>query len=587
MILFHYATANEGEIGQLKAAATDWLGGRLFEIECRPVGDGSFADASVRIEELLGKEACSWQGLNRVVFFDSSLVSNDSNPSGASPGADLCQLILIFPEIFWVPVGEPLGDLHQPNRPASAQRTSVVPSALFDGFGLRDFVKRRLQSSVPELARIPVRSALAVALDEERGYTEAHAYTLYRRGYRAFPLVTHDEAYYVLGTNEPPVQISGRTALSVSIEDRDLRFPDYRRTEHAAELDPRKLVADRLTLYPGLRQAARWMCTLDTSRPLDAAEQAVFDGRIIAKPHAGIYAVLKRLPAGFDPLPGRKPGAEEIRHAAPGVVAWIADALIRRAQRILNSGPDPVDCIRGAMLAHEAQEILGGKSATTSFEAIRLRHVFECRFETSFSGSSYRNPALTRFEDIETDITVLVEGRQRAEESVVSRPDGNPESATSYWEDSRIKHEWLVRLSSELEKIYRNSGDFEEAETYAWKVRQHNMELLRAKKLADVKGRDWRRAVLYFQLMPDRVMRLIMFSPAWILSVCLLLPVTCMIYAYACGWLAYAVPVAKSLFAGEIVLGGEKDWTVILGTITAFLGMLMSGVVSGVVRGSP
>lgn len=121
-------------------------------------------------------------------------------------------LILAFPEIHWLfrdlrgKVPEALAELHVLPADATADNVTrpyeqcFVP--LFDPAGLREIVRDRVRGTIEGgrrvAAYVPLRSAVAVAIDEEPSYAYLNAYVAYRFGYRCHALTTYEGALRVL-----------------------------------------------------------------------------------------------------------------------------------------------------------------------------------------------------------------------------------------------------------------------------------------------------------------------------------------------------------------------------------------------------
>lgn len=67
----------------------------------------------------------------------------------------------------------------------------------------------------------------------------------------------------------------------------------------------------------------------------------------------------------------------------------IAETLLRRAEIFASEACTVKDYIKGAVLATEALEMLGGRTATLSLVALGLNHQFEVLAECAFVGVGY------------------------------------------------------------------------------------------------------------------------------------------------------------------------------------------------------
>jgi hypothetical protein len=79
----------------------------------------------------------------------------------------------------------------------------------------------------------------------------------------------------------------------------------------------------------------------------------------------------------------------------------VANTLIRRAEALLRSEVTSVEpAVRGAVLATDALELLGGRTATVSVQALRLKHQFELLAECQFTGVVHHFDIIGRLEEI-------------------------------------------------------------------------------------------------------------------------------------------------------------------------------------------
>jgi hypothetical protein len=121
----------------------------------------------------------------------------------------------------------------------------------------------------------------------------------------------------------------------------------------------------------------------------------------------------------------------------------IADALIERAEAIYAGARSVQDCVHGALLALDAQELLGGRTPTTSLEAILLRHKLEVKAECMFQGMEYNIDVENRFREI------------RGEVEAISR----------WFHPSMRKRSALnaeMSVVTEIMRIFRDCGQFDE-----------------------------------------------------------------------------------------------------------------------------
>jgi hypothetical protein len=357
----------------------------------------------------------------------------------------LAMLVLAFPEARWLfgtirgyekgtDINKDLDDF----RSAHGLRKlfQAEQSALFDGAGLRDWVRQRAiehPNTRADVPYLPRREQLAIALDEETDYAHLHAYTAYRFGFRALAISQRAAADSVLGPEADPVWSALK--LKLILEDIFLNFPDGR-----GGLS--NLGRERRKAFPKLEDAEhRILVTSDQRVPGDTERQAQNklyiaeqkakgkNIRLLHKPHAGIFSVWEESGLhrqltwsgdnGFGKIhrgtgwgyvwpPEKRGGVDGSGHSSPGILLQIACSLLERAKSMLANGLSSVeDAVQGAVLANDALELLGGKTPTTAAEALSLKHQFELHAECQFSGVEYHVPLDSRLDEIERDATSI------------------------------------------------------------------------------------------------------------------------------------------------------------------------------------
>jgi hypothetical protein len=341
-----------------------------------------------------------------------------------SPAAQLVgMLALTFPDVLWAPV-----------LPGCAPVEKGVPRIWRDGLRLGDFVKavpgRRERHTTlfdPLGERSAVKAAcgldsvrrdpVAVAIDEEEPYSYLHAYAAYRAGFRCHVVSTQSmlDALFPKG---PPTRPDG---LSLALEDLFLGFADRVSSEHLSDL----AVRDRE--HPGLASVPRRLFITvghhnvswyeSNRRRIAEMRAAGMDVRLLTKPAGGIFSLLKRSGLAADLWRFRKrewkaacagssaPGVSG--HSAPGRLLAIAERLIDRAERSYEDARSVPECIRGAVFALEALELLGCRTPTTSLEAIVLRHKLEVKAECMFQGMEYNIDVGSRFREIAGEVRAV------------------------------------------------------------------------------------------------------------------------------------------------------------------------------------
>ena len=89
-------------------------------------------------------------------------------------------------------------------------------------------------------------------------------------------------------------------------------------------------------------------------------------------------------------------------------MTYIAQHLLNRAERLWRAdGMSIQEAVRGAVLATDALELLGGRTPTTSIEALRLKHEFEVNAECRFSGVEHHFLLKPRLQEIRRDVAYI------------------------------------------------------------------------------------------------------------------------------------------------------------------------------------
>jgi hypothetical protein len=380
---------------------------------------------------------------------------------------------------------------------------------LFDGYGLRQHVldcifdQEEKDSSYNRRSfritgSVPARPALATVLDEEEGYRWLLAYMAYRHGFRVCPIAFWREATALLGpegllartSREQEPSQSQANCFRLSLEDWFLSYPDQN-VSAMSDLRRRSQVLPALRLHgPPLRRFLtvghehqsgvlvdyRDSLLAEVRRRefganghlLDRAQQIAF------KPASGLYTLWKELglnrdwnttgpPAWNDPMrkkhhglaPGyywppetldgdRQQQADE-GHSSPGRLLQIAEHLLDRANANIKDVNTVTEALRGAVLATQSLELLGGKTPTVSVEALLLKHAFEVIAECQFPGVEYHLNLKERLADIRANLTAL-----------------------SAWLHTKRRQDFLLNaealILTKLAVILEEYGEYEEAE---------------------------------------------------------------------------------------------------------------------------
>jgi hypothetical protein len=346
-----------------------------------------------------------------------------------------CMLVLTFPEVHWLFWGSPpqnaLNALLTPHAVSTAQlvptlqdTSNVVP--LFDPSGLRNHIRSCIKKNpeTSEQARaLFLREKDGAAIDDEEAYAFLHAYVGYKLGF-CVDVITSEALLIKIFGGPDALE---RPAREITFEDIFLNFPDRSSDEqHLSRLQQRdnefkgfKKVKRRIFVTAGHRHVRwhdenrRYLNSLKSS-----AEQQV---EIVYKPSGGIYNILEKGNLLNDYWRRRKSewraakppvdGADSAHsgHSAPGRFLLIAERLIARADQILREAETVQDCIHGATLALEAQELLGYRTPTTSLEAIALRHQLETKAECMFYGVGYKKDVKNRVQEIESEVNAVAQ----------------------------------------------------------------------------------------------------------------------------------------------------------------------------------
>lgn len=392
---------------------------------------------------------------------------------------------------------------------------------LFDGYGLRQHVldcifdqEEQDSSYNRRLFRItgsvPARPALATVLDDEEGYRWLVAYMAYRHGFRVCPIAFWREATALLGPEglltrtsreqEPPQ--SHVNCFRLSLEDwflsyRDQNMPamsDLRRRSQALpalrlhgplrrfltvghEHQSGVLVDYRESLLAEVRQREFGA----NGHLLDRAQQIAY------KPASGLYTLWKELglnrdwnttgppawneqmrkkhhglaPGYFWP-PATRDGDWQQQpddgHSSPGRLLHIAEHLLDRANASIKEVNTATEALRGAVLATQALELLGGKTPTVSVEALLLKHAFEVIAECQFPGVEYHFNLRDRLDDIRQNIAAL-----------------------SAWLNQKRCKDFMLnaeaQILTKLASILEQYGEYEEAELCQRELRKLHRQI--------------------------------------------------------------------------------------------------------------
>ena len=402
-------------------------------------------------------------------------LTSDENMLSPTPSyGRLCAMLaLSFPDILFKPVNN-FTDIVQ-----TSQLWDVAFSPLFDGAGLRNNIRKNMGSETTNVNvdYLPLRSELAVAIDDEDAYALLHGYTTYRFGFRAIPVSTGTLATFILPKEKGQIPPLGYAELA--IEDLYISFPD-RGGKKLSDLEKRH------DEWPHLEQAKRRVfVTSDHDRKkwrsnqpfLSKESERGIDIRKLHKPHAGMFLIWEsagltsglrwskdgRVHDGYAPgfvWPPKKLHAEENEdgHSSPGTLKMLAEHMLERAERMIPNVQSVADAVKGAVLANDALELLGTRTPTLAIEALRMKHQFEVLAECQFSGVEYHIPLHGRLAEIRRDVRVISQwfGYKQRESAAM-----NAEMA----------------ILTTLVRVFRDFGQFDEEQQCMQKARHLNNSL--------------------------------------------------------------------------------------------------------------
>ncbi|MEI6604350.1 MAG: hypothetical protein WCP35_03495 [Verrucomicrobiota bacterium] len=374
----------------------------------------------------------------------------------------IAMLVLAFPEVRWhflVVTGRP--DMSADDQQKSwdhfsrlhgvGSLTEPRGTALFDGYGLRQHI-RKVMKIDRELANrpenneraVPTRPDLAVVLDDESGFSRFCGLMAFRSGFRVHAIASWREAERLLG-KESPVQ-----KIALSIEDWYLGFPDGA-PGHLSDMEERQRFLPTLGSNPppirrfitvghdrqketevkrrAYLRDLRLNERLETGRPVAKSRQVVykpasglhtlwdklgflraFPKNTTVSPNSVDYRYARGLANGYI-WPPPKPDAQGLEdtdgHSSLGRFLQIAEHLIHRATKLLEEVSTVSGAVRGAVLATQALELLGGKTPTVAVDALALKHEFEVVAECQFVGVEFHLSMNERLTEIRKNLDAM------------------------------------------------------------------------------------------------------------------------------------------------------------------------------------
>ncbi len=469
----------------------------------------------------------------------SSVSPVDLNPLKPQGGwaTVLGMLVLGFPEVHWVFISGVLGSpnenstnnnavlakAHFAELPEKLEAVLEIasrdgPSVLCDSTGLRNSI-RTVMNSGPGGLRFPCRTDFAVAIDEERSYAWFHAYTAYRFGYRAQAVTTYASMQWSLkAPNIPPTLV---------FEDYFLQFGDVHPLgfSHLRVRDKsfRQLasVNSRIFVTSGHHQGQSDEARLDNPIYLHELRCRGKWNRELNKPVGGIFNLWKDSGLQYKLREGGRPGlapgfdspknSEESKtwHGTPGRLLTVADRLIARAERLRSEVQSVPQAIRGALIATDAMELLGGKTPTTHLQALALKHHFEVLAECQFVGTQQHMDVGARMKDIQREIVALSGwfGAKRQQRKAAA---------------------WNAELSilNKLIEVFRDNNQFDEEQILQVRARQLHRKL---------RFKNYRAVVKPLEIFPWYVEKLVASFPLFVMAIALWVLVLGALFAWASG----------------------------------------------------
>jgi len=454
---------------------------------CRPGKNVDFHEIADDCDRGAAVVARHLKEHGRIACLVDGVQMQDMNPVGHAMAWSvlIARLILMFPEVDWFLIPERHGDdCRLENELGLEPLFKPQADPLFDSRGLREWVRSRARDAAIA-GYLPRRNWLAVALDEERAYAYFHAYTAYRFGWRATAIHRGALAEQLL---RPPA-----VKPELVLEDIYISFPDWGRG--LSNLRTRAeswshLEAERRVFVTTGQQLRDNRNRREDNEAYIGEQQARTRVGVVHKPHAGVFdlwrraGLTKRPPraagtkspsprgyaAGFVPLISRQDesfdgNGEDYGHSSPGVLLAIAENLLSRAEELLPEVKSVEKAVRGAVLATDALELLGGRTPTVSVEALRLKHAFEVLAECQFSGVEHHVGLKDRFTEIRRDVKSISHWFRRRQRKIAA-----------------VNSEMHILLG--LVKVFQEYGQFDEGQACINRIRRlHNTMWIRESPL--------------------------------------------------------------------------------------------------------
>lgn len=341
-------------------------------------------------------------------------------------------------------------------------------SPLFDPIGFRNFIiKNTLEKMKGEDETIETirpffceRKEKALVTDEELSYSYLHSYVAYKFDFRPMMAPTNR----ILTELEE----KGIGEFKISFEDIGLSFPDEA-IKYEAQI--RHSLMERDRKYKFIKKIQRRIfVTIGEKRKLKKINRGYRKNlkkeaglkfyKVLYKPYAGILNLQKEAklkPKKYKNVSFNEKSGE---HSQPGRLGMLASILINRSRKILRQADSAINAVHAAILALQAQEILGGRTATLSIEAISLKHQAEVLAECMFYGVEHNFDVKNRFKEIENELHIIGRWFSKSKRDIMIY---NSE----------------LNIVNELARIFRNYSQFDEEQKCLNKVRTLNRKIYR------------------------------------------------------------------------------------------------------------
>lgn len=391
-------------------------------------------DALSRLNPVLGDDEIALAAMLILAFPEVHWIFIPSNPPNRNTNTDA-----LLESVHFLNIDSDAGD----GAPIKWHLNNYCP--LFDGAGLRNRIKSNIEVELSY--GIPTREYSSAAIDEETPYAFMNSYLLFRKGYRSHAVTRRA---YMMGLFGDRRDVD-TAKIRVTIEDMYLNFADKTEDEHFSDFSIRDS-----RYFPGLGQVAnRIIMTVGhgVSKDPDKIERnrrflesQRIRSKFIFKPLSGIFDIADKAKLKtadkFEWPPPKKVKDGDV-HSAPGRLLLIAEKLLARAEKILKSGVLIEDSISGAVLALEAQELLGDKTPTTSFQALALKNQLEVFAECQFYGIEYNFDVRKRFRELAKEVSAVAKWFKAARRRAIELNS-------------------LIAIINDLALVFRNFSQFDE-----------------------------------------------------------------------------------------------------------------------------